>query len=97
MCSKERSQLPNFFDLKLCKAVAHAFLSFDCHNLRGVVCQLGVDRLTRFAGQQINFSISIFDSSGLPIPDAHSCEFGALGTAEVGSNLPSHIDNFDSR
>jgi hypothetical protein len=44
------SQFPNFFDLKLGKAVSHGLLSFDGYNLGGVVRQLGVDRLTRFAG-----------------------------------------------
>src|SRR5205814_10680681 len=66
-----RSQFPNFFDLKLREAVSHALPSFDCHNLRGIFRQLGVDRLTRFAGQQIDFSILSFDSSCIPIPYAH--------------------------
>src|SRR5207244_12715135 len=78
--SRMRSQFPNFFDLKLREAVSHGLPSFDCHNLRGVFRQFGVDRLTRFAGQQINFSILSFDSSGLPISDAYSRALGVLGT-----------------
>src|SRR5262249_25045891 len=76
------SELPNFLDLKLGEAVSHAFLSFDDHDLRGVFRQLGVDRLTRFAGQQVNFSILSFDSSGLPVSDANSRALGVIGTTQ---------------
>jgi|SRR5579864_1454336 len=27
----ESSRLPNFFDLKLCEAISHSFISFDCY------------------------------------------------------------------
>src|SRR6516165_8647888 len=94
--SWERSQFPDFFDLKLREAVSHGLLSFDCYNLRSVLRQLGVDRLTRFAGQQINFSISSFDSSGLPIPDANLRALGVLGTTQVGGDVTSHIEHFAS-
>ena len=91
------SEFPNFFDLKLREAVSHGFPSFDCYNLGSVVRQLGVDRLARFAGQQINFSILSFDSSGLSIPDAYPRALGVLGTAQVGGDVASHINTSQSR
>jgi len=91
--SWEQSQIPNFFDLKLCEAISHGLPSFDCYNLGGVVRQLGVDRLTRFAGQQINFSILSFDANGQTVSDAHSRALGVIRTAQVGGNVASHIEN----
>ena len=94
--SWEQSQIPNFFDLKLCEAISHGLPSFDCYNLGGVVRQLGVDRMTRFAGQQINFSILSFDANGQTVSDAHSRALGVIRTAQVGGNVASHIENFAS-
>src|SRR4029077_13027105 len=82
-CSWKRLQFPNFFDLKLGEAVSHGLPSFDCYSLGSVVGQLGVDRMAGFAGQQINFSILSFDSSGQPASDAVSGAFGVIGTAQV--------------
>jgi hypothetical protein len=41
--SREQSQFPNFFDLKLREAVSHGLLSFDRYDLGSIVRQLGVD------------------------------------------------------
>src|SRR5262249_59695966 len=91
-----RSQFPNLFDLKLHEAVSHSLPSFDCYNLRGVLRQLRVDRMTGFASQQIYFSISSFDSSRLSASNAYFGALGVIGTAQVGGDVASHIKHFTS-
>src|SRR4029077_18781740 len=49
-----------------------------------------------FAGQQINFSILSFDSNGQTVSDAYSRALGVIGTAQVVSDVASHIEHFTS-
>src|SRR5215471_15195527 len=89
-----RSQFPNFFDLKLRETTSHGLLSFDCYNLRGVLRQLRINRIARFAGQQIYLSILSFDSRRLSASDAYSSALGVIGTTQVVGDVASHIEHF---
>src|SRR5262249_54205123 len=92
----ERSQFPNFFDLKLREAGSHGLPSFDCYSLGSVVRHLGVDRMAGFASQQIHLSILSFDSSGQTASDAISGTLGVIGTAQVVGDVASQIEHLAS-
>jgi hypothetical protein len=89
--SAKNLELRNFFDSKLREAFSHALTSFNCHNLGGVVRQLGVDRLAGLACQQIDPFMLSFNSNGQPASDAISRALGVIGTTQVVRDIASHI------
>ena len=89
------SEFSNFFDLQLCESVAEIFLTFDCHDFRGVVSEFGVHRFG-FPHEQIDLAVFAFNPDRQTISNSVSCALRVLRSTQVIRDVTRHIEHFAS-